>query len=243
MLLILALVLICGGGASALQVWDLAADWPATLTDGTLPLPSWGFGSAAEWSYGYDGAAGGSVLAYSMVGWPSTAIVGFGALTRGVYTGFPGVGHVAVGKYDGLGWTGLDLKTGDVGGHTANWNDPLIFRWTAPHDMVVDVQAKCWVALVAQSGASVTYGVRKGSLVGGAYVFDSPVISQSVSWVQNGSANPSTAGASGVAVQAGDVLDYYVVGSVQTGFGFKIFETGDASHSIGWAKTIGPGWT
>lgn len=243
MLLILALIMICGGSASALQVWDMAADWPATLANGTLPLPSRGFGPGGEWSYGYDGAAGGNVLAYSFVGWPSTAIVGFGALTRGVYTGFPGIEWVAVGKYDGLGWTGLDLAAGDVGGHTANWNDPIIFRWTAPRNMVVDIQAKCWVALVAQSGSSVTYGVRKGRLVGDAHVFDSPLFSRSVPWVQHGSANPNTAVASGVAVQAGDVLDYYAVGSVQTGFGFKIFESGDASHGIGWAKTIGPGWS
>lgn len=217
-LLVLALVGAVAACAQA-QTYDLATDWPATLEDGTLPLPA----GSGVWKYGYGILFDPAALTYKFSQWNATQPSQWGIMNNGVYKRSTSDAPF-IGKNLGGSWGGTDLPVGSIGGHT-DISDPItwptMYRFTAPSDMIVNITAKAWVAYMqadapgdAFSGGRDYYmNVCKGS---GNALFP-------VTWVKftgdgiKESDQKTVLQAFGVQLMAGDTLDFIDYNNVTGG--------------------------
>lgn len=204
-LLVLA-VLCLAGSAYALQSWDVTADYVPNV------LPAAGIGPEGAWSYGYNG--GGY---YNKLEDPFH----FHAFRE------YGPWHWELGYQDTAWWNGnqlpgLTVNSGQFAIHTPqNDTEPVIIRWTSSRDMIVNLTGAIWQTFGNYPEArDHFFGIRhnNATLLSGTAGND------------NSASNKVFFSASGVAVNAGDVLDFYLVRQPNNTDGFytldlKINET------------------
>lgn len=163
-------------GTAQAQSWDLAGDWPAQLSDGTLPLPA----KSGDWSYGYALLWSKATTNYVFTLWPSTKSSQFGLMNDGIYYRDGNDPFPFVGKNLGHAWPNADIPVGAIGGHswggTGNTTVPFVFRWTAPQDLLIRIDVQAWVGYMpgteTASDRSFNIGIKKNGTapVAQAYV-------------------------------------------------------------------------
>jgi len=225
----MAAMLVIGLQASAAlaQTWDLADDWPAQVGPPTwgLPLPA----INGQWQYGYGANFDVNTLSYTFTLFENSQGGQWGIQNDGVY--LPGAAPAPfVGKDLGhpANWPGQDIPIGDVGGHTMipDFPVPVVFRWTAPSNMWVNVVAKGWIAYTPGYEPSAPtrdffFNVRKGTAA--------PFLTGHAEWhylsLPDLESNHKTAVSGNIYVGAGEYLDYFqypnTTGGI-SGFDFTI---------------------
>lgn len=188
------------------EAWDLANDWARNT------IPPVGIGSEAVWSYGYDSDPAGPPMNYVFTAWPNFGGNVFGWNTDGGYyvdpTSPPQVGK----KPTAGGWDGVDWPVGTIAGHTSNASQPMIFRWTSPRAIDVNVSAACWVAgYLPPNPLDLRweyFGIRRNRASVAGLVPEDPFFVDLVDAVASPYANRVIRTLSAVRVEAGDTLDY-----------------------------------